>query len=79
MLADLMIVPENPLANLKTLYGTGHLRLNPATNRQERVGGVRYTIKDGIVYDAHILLSEVADMVAAEKKKLGRPDRPAMP
>jgi len=79
MLADLVIVPENPIANFKTLYGTGHLRLNPATNRQERVGGVRWTIKNGVVYDAHVLLQEVADMVAAEKKQLGRPDRPEMP
>ena len=70
-LADLVITPENPLANLKTLYGTGHMRLNPATNKQERVGGVKFTIKDGIVYDAQKLLAEVADMVAAEKRRLG--------
>jgi imidazolonepropionase-like amidohydrolase len=74
MLADLVITPENPLANLKTLYGTGFLRLNPKTNKQERIGGVRYTIKDGIVYDAPRLLAEVADMVASEKKRLGRPE-----
>jgi len=73
MLADLVIVKENPLANLKTLYGTGHLRLNPATNKQEVVGGVSYTIKDGIVYDAKKLLAEVAQMVASEKARLGRP------
>ncbi|MGE3188300.1 MAG: amidohydrolase family protein [Vicinamibacterales bacterium] len=70
MLADLVIVPENPLANLKTLYGTGHLRLNPQTNQQERVGGVKYTIKDGIVYDAKKLLAEVAAEVAAQKKTI---------
>ena len=69
MLADLVIVPENPLANLKTLYGTGHLRLNPATDKLERVGGVRWTIKDGIIYDANALLADVAAMVAAEKAK----------
>jgi imidazolonepropionase-like amidohydrolase len=68
MLADLVIVGENPLANLKVLYGTGHMRLNPQTNRQERVGGVKYTIKDGIVYDAQKLLAEVAAAVAAEKR-----------
>ncbi|WP_136162546.1 amidohydrolase family protein [Sphingomonas flavalba] len=79
MLADLVIVPENPLANFKTLYGTGHLRLNPATNKQERVGGVRFTIKDGIVYDAHVLLAEVAEMVAAEKQRMGLPERPVQP
>ena len=68
MLADLVIVPENPLSNLKVLYGTGHMRLNPQTNRQEKVGGVKYTIKDGIVYDARKLLAEVAAAVAAEKR-----------
>lgn len=70
MLADLVIVPENPLANLKVLYGTKHLRLNPATNQPERVGGVRYTIKDGIVYDAPALLHDAAAMVEAEKREL---------
>jgi imidazolonepropionase-like amidohydrolase len=68
MLADLVVVGENPLSNLKVLYGTGHMRLNPQTNRQEKVGGVKYTIKDGIVYDAQKLLAEVAASVAAEKK-----------
>ena len=68
MLADLVLVPENPLSNLKVLYGTGHQRLNPQTNRQEKVGGVKYTIKDGIVYDAQKLLAEVAASVAAQKR-----------
>ena len=72
MLADLVIVPENPLSNLKVLYGTGHMRLNPQTNRQEKVGGVKYTIKDGIVYDAQKLLAEVAASVAAEKRTVTR-------
>ncbi len=67
MLADLVVVPENPLENFKTLYGTGHLRLNRETNVLERVGGVRWTIKDGIVYDAPALLESVAAMVAAQR------------
>jgi imidazolonepropionase-like amidohydrolase len=66
-LADMVIVPENPLANLKTLYGTGHVRLNQQTNKVERVGGVRWTIKDGIVYDAKQLLADVAAMVQEQK------------
>ena len=70
MLADLVIVGENPLSNLKVLYGTGHMRLNPQTNRQEKVGGVKFTVKDGIVYDAQKLLAEVAADVAAEKRKM---------
>ena len=49
--ADLVIVGENPLDNFKVLYGTGALRLD-ADNKLKRVGGVEYTIKDGIVYDA---------------------------
>jgi len=73
MLADLAIVPENPLQNLKTLYGTGTERLNDKTNRQERVGGVRWTIKDGIVYDAPALLASVARSVAAEKARDAQP------
>jgi hypothetical protein len=70
MLADLVIVGENPLSNLKVLYGTGHMRLNPQTNRQEKVGGVKFTVKDGIVYDAQKLLAEVAADVTAEKRRM---------
>ncbi len=68
-LADLVIVPENPLANFKVLYGTGAIKLNDQTNQVERVGGVKYTIKDGIVYDAKKLLSDVDKMVEAAKKQ----------
>jgi len=74
-LADLVIVKENPLQNFKTLYGTGALRLDDQAHKLERVGGVSYTVKDGIVYDAKKLLAQVADMVAAEKKKRGLPDQ----
>ena len=67
MLADLLIVEENPLQNFKVLYGTGAERLNDETGQVERVGGVKFTIKDGIVYDAKRLLAEVADLVAQAK------------
>ena len=63
LLADLVIVDENPLENFKVLYGTGALRLNDETDEMERVGGVEYTIKDGIVYDAEKLLEDVRQMV----------------
>ena len=66
-LADLVIVPGNPLDNLKLLYGTGHTKLNYETGAIEQVGGVRWTIKDGIVYDAPALLEDVAGMVEAQK------------
>lgn len=68
MLADLVIVPENPLANLKVLYGTGAIRLNDQTNQAERVGGIRYTIKDGIIYDARRLLADVEKMVEVARR-----------
>ncbi|MBX7492634.1 amidohydrolase family protein [Qipengyuania sp. 1NDW9] len=66
-LADLVIVPGNPLDNLKLLYGTGHTKLNYETGEIEQVGGVRWTIKDGIVYDAPALLESVAAMVEAQR------------
>jgi len=71
LLADLLIVDENPLENLKVLYGTGAVRLDDATGQPTRVGGVRYTIKDGIVYDAKQLLADVRAMVARQKAELG--------
>ena len=67
-LADFVIVEENPLANFKVLYGTGAIRLTE-NNEVVRVGGVKYTIKDGIIYDAKRLLKEVKDMVDAAKAK----------
>jgi imidazolonepropionase-like amidohydrolase len=74
MLADMVVVDQNPLENLKVLYGTGAVRLNDRTGRPERVGGIRYTIKDGIVYDAKKMLADVAAMV--EKQKKERSTRP---
>lgn len=67
LLADMVIVDQNPLQNLKVLYGTGAVRLNDQTGRAERVGGVKYTIKDGIIYDAKRLLADVAAMVEKQK------------
>jgi len=69
--ADLIIVDENPLHNLKSLYGTGVPKLNEESQRVERVGGVRWTIKDGIVYDAQALLADVRAMVKAKKIAAG--------
>ena len=68
LLADLVIVDENPIRNLKVLYGTGARRLNDETGEVETVGGILYTIKDGIVYDAKQLLADVAEMVEEQKR-----------
>ena len=69
-LADMIIIDENPLVNLKVLYGTGAIKLND-DNEVVRVGGVRYTIKDGILFDAKQLLNDVKGMVENEKSKTG--------
>ena len=67
-LADIVIVNANPLKNLQVLYGTGAIQLTP-DNKITRVGGVLYTVKDGIVYDAKKLLRDVKHIVDTEKKK----------
>lgn len=69
-LADLVVLDQNPLENLQYLYGTGAVAVD-AENNVIRKGGVRYTIKDGILYDARRLLQDVADLVDAEKKRTG--------
>src|SRR5687767_4851061 len=69
-LADFVVVEENPLENLQVLYGTGAIKLSD-DNKAIRVGGVKYTVKDGIIYDAKKLLADVRKMVADEKAKTG--------
>lgn len=69
-LADIVIVDANPLENLQVLYGTGAIKLT-ADNKVIRAGGVKYTIKDGIIYDAKKLLADVKKMVDDEKQKTG--------
>jgi cytosine/adenosine deaminase-related metal-dependent hydrolase len=63
--ADLAIVDGNPLHNMKVLYGTG-VQLEENGKVVTR-GGVRYTIKDGIVFDAAQLRTDVRDMVRRAK------------
>lgn len=69
-LADFVILEENPLQNLKVLYGTGAIRID-TNNKPIRVGGVKYTVKDGIVYDAKKLLEDVKALVDKQKEAEG--------
>ncbi|MBY0489130.1 MAG: amidohydrolase family protein [Gemmatimonadaceae bacterium] len=62
-LADLAILNGNPLEDLKVFYPP---RADAAAGAG---GGVAWTIKDGVPYDAQRLLSEVRDMVRAAKKR----------
>lgn len=64
--ADFVVLDENPLANLKVLYGIGAVKLN-ANNEVIRIGGIKYTIKDGIIYDARSLLADVRALVRTAK------------
>jgi len=66
--ADFVIVEENPLENIKVLYGTGAIKLTEA-NEVVRVGGVKHTIRQGVVYDSKKLLSEVKAMVKKAKEE----------
>ena len=68
--ADFVIVNENPLADFKVLYGTGAIRLDE-NNDVVRTEGVRYTVKDGVVYDAQQLLEDVKAMVQDAKSSEG--------
>ena len=72
--ADLLVLEENPLHNLKTLYGTGAMKLNDETGKIERVGGVKFTIKNGIIYDARALLRDVAEMVKQQREEVAVQD-----
>jgi len=67
-LADIIIVDANPLKNLQVLYGTGAIHLKE-DGTSTRIGGVKYTIKDGVVYDAKNLLHDVKIMVDKAKEK----------
>jgi len=66
--ADFVLLEENPLENLKVLYGTGAIKLT-AANEVVRVGGVKYTIRAGVIYDAKELLRQVKTTVEAAKQK----------
>ncbi|MFQ5447128.1 MAG: amidohydrolase family protein, partial [Saprospiraceae bacterium] len=69
-LADFVIVEENPLANFQLLYGTGAIELGE-NGDVVRAGGVKYTVKDGIVYVAKKLLADVREMVRKAKEEEG--------
>jgi hypothetical protein len=68
--ADLIVVDGNPLENLKVLYPTGVETI--VDGRTVRSGGVTWTIKDGIPYDAPRLLREVKEIVAEARAARAR-------
>lgn len=77
--ADLLVFTENPLSDFNLLYGTGALRLDANTGKAHRVRALKFTIKDGVVYDSRKLLAEVRAMVEAAKQKAGPEVKAKMP
>ena len=69
--ADLAVVNGNPLDNFKVLYGRGYgfYGLKPRDTLW-RNGGVAWTIKDGILFDAQGLLREAEGYAQQEKNRL---------
>lgn len=71
-IADLAVINGNPIDNLKVMYGRGYgfYGILPRAERTKH-GGVKWTIKDGVLYDAQALLREAEWYVAQEKRRLG--------
>jgi imidazolonepropionase-like amidohydrolase len=69
-LADLILLDENPLANLKYLYPTGVLDIKDGKDVIR--GGIKWTIKDGLVYNTPKLIQDVKDIVTKARASLIR-------
>lgn len=67
--ADLIVVEGNPLANLKILYGTGHMMLDDDTGQVSWQRGIRWTVKSGVAYEVDLLLEDVSRMVEAQRRE----------
>ena len=61
---------RKPAAEFQDALRHGRVPVNDAINKPERVGGIDFVVKDGIVYDAKKLLADVAAKV--EKAKAAR-------
>ena len=69
--ADLAVVNGNPIDNFKVMYGRGYgvAGLVPR-EEQWKHGGVAWTIKDGILFDAQGLLREAEWYIERERERL---------
>jgi hypothetical protein len=74
-IADIAIVNGNPLDNFKVMYGRGYgfYGMVPR-DEQAKHGGVIWTIKSGIVFDAQALLREVEWYVQQERHRAAAQD-----
>jgi imidazolonepropionase-like amidohydrolase len=69
--ADLAVVNGNPIDNFKVMYGRGYgfYGVVPRTE-QWKHGGVAWTIRDGILFDAQALLREAEWYIEQEKARM---------
>jgi len=67
-LADLILVDENPLENFKYLYPTGFMGFDKEGELAQR-GGIKWTIKDGIIYHAPTMLADVKKIVEKARQE----------
>jgi len=77
--ADLLVHDHDPLEDIKVLYGTGAMRLNDETRKTEWHRGIKYTIKDGVIYDPVELLADVRAMVRESFVDAESDNRPKLP
>lgn len=66
-LADLVLLTENPLADVKIFYGIGVTRVTE-DRKEVHKQCVKYTIRDGVVFDSQALLRDVREIVAKAKQ-----------
>jgi imidazolonepropionase-like amidohydrolase len=69
--ADLAVVNGNPVDNFKVMYGRGYGFYGVVPRSEQwKHGGVSWTIRDGIVFDAQALLREAEWYIEQEKARL---------
>jgi len=66
-LADLVLLTENPLADVKIFYGIGVTRVGEG-RKEVHKQCVKYTIRDGVIFDSQALLRDVREIVAKAKQ-----------
>jgi cytosine/adenosine deaminase-related metal-dependent hydrolase len=73
-LADLVVLTENPLADMKVFYGNGVTRVS-ADRKEVREQCVKYAIRDGVIFDSQALLNDVREIVAKARQAQSSPKK----
>lgn len=68
-IADLVIVDESPLYNLRNMYSFGAVNTD-ANGDMYRTKGIIHTIKDGVVIENALLMEEIERMVKMSKERV---------